>query len=174
MTKPKPHAKRGRRWPPKPITSPAPASRRGRPHVPLRQHPRRYDMAYFDAFKWMLGGERLSATFTANTDLRNVFPKPEDFNRPADRLRNLARFHSTPDDRVWRKAMCEAILLALCSPTRSGFMHRADLAEIRARDVLTLGASVGETEWVRRELLPLIREDGALAWIRANKKRRPN
>jgi hypothetical protein len=144
MTKRIPGAKRGRPAKPKPLK--ACASRgRGRPRVPLHLHPRRYEIALFDAWSYLMGSERLAATFVVRDDLQWGVPTPGEFNEAADNLRKLAKSRVSPADLEWRTAMGEAVCIS--------FVPGAD-PRLKVRLILRRAAAVNETEFAVTAMLP--------------------
>jgi hypothetical protein len=141
-----PHAKRGRKPKPGPKL-PKPSRGRGRPEVPLRLHPRRYEIALFDAWSYMMGSERLAATFVVRDDLKWKWPTPEEFNKASDSLRTLAKSRVSPADLKWRTAMGEAVAISLVP----GMDPR-----VKARLILQRAAAVDETEFALTAMLPVM------------------
>ena len=155
MTKRIPGAKRGRPAKPKSVKR-----SRGHPHVPLSEHPLRYRMATQAAMEWLCDSEWTAAAIliaraTADAPLKQV-----DFIRAVDRLRRLSRPYRKADDLQWLLTAREAIVIATCAT-----IGRPDLGDIAAQLVLRLAASINEVGWARRELLPLIIENGN--WTRS-------
>jgi hypothetical protein len=145
MTARIPGAKRGR--PAKPKRSKALSGSKGRPPVPLHLHPRRYEIALFDAWSYLMGSERLAATFVARNDLQLYgLPTPEDFNKAADSLRNLAKSRISRDDLEWRTAMGEAVAISFVPGD----------SRLKARLVLRRAATVNETEFALAAMLPVM------------------
>jgi hypothetical protein len=148
MTKRIPGAKRGR--PAKPKQAKPPKRSRGRPPVSLRDHPDRYTVARFDVADWWLKqnvkGNRTRA--------RMVLWRVADMRKAADSLRTMARRYRKPADMEWRKAIGTAVAFALqiaADPAR----NPTEFAILRDH-ILSIARDVGEAEWARREVLPLM------------------
>lgn len=147
-----PHLKRG----PKP--KPKPEKRgKGRPQVPLREHPDRYLLARYDvADTWLrnrLTGTRTRATTVRTTGVEAVSTprKLAEVLKTAENLRFMARRYRTPNDMKWRRAIAHAVGHTLLGAATGGGPEqgRIDL-------IMEYAAEAGEAEWVERELLPLI------------------
>jgi hypothetical protein len=138
-----PHLRRG----PKPKPKPEKRSK-GRPKVPLRGHPERYNVARFDvATSWwrVCEGERSGGA--------TVLRQGQDA-RAGERFRALARRFRKPDDMVWRKAIGTAVAFTIqIAADPAGNLN--ELAILRDQ-ILSMADDVGEAEWARRELLPLL------------------
>jgi hypothetical protein len=142
----------------------------GRPSEPLRTRPYRYALVYYEVMASIPGMSRRRAMLIVQAAYNGVFvteagsikvqPAAQDhpierdpfklddsdFAKHRERCRAIAKRHATkPDDVAWLRAMSEAMLIA--ARPRS-----ADAAEL----VLALAASVGEEEWARRELIPMM------------------
>ncbi|MCA1503807.1 hypothetical protein [Bradyrhizobium sp. NBAIM02] len=146
-------AKRGR---PRTRASQEKRLKAGRPSKHLHEHPDRYAIAALDAIELLfngnqrkaadalvglIGGEKISG--------RNVGIAVEIdamlFEKAPDRLRSMAKRYTAPADLRWREAMAQAMLMAT---TLGPKMETA---------IIATAASVGEEEWARGTLLPLIR-----------------
>jgi hypothetical protein len=155
-----PHLKRGPKPKPKP-----PKRARGHPHLPLHLHPHRHKIATQEAMTWLL-----ESGWTASVALIDMatkhLPLPDaEFVRAADRLRFLARpYRTDAADGAWLHAARDAIVTVM------GTVIRPDLADIAEQKVLSLAASINETDWARRQLLPLIEETREAPRGRADKK----
>ena len=141
----------------------------GRPETPLRDRPDRYVLAYYEALvalglsrrraavclQAMYKGPITVAVDDITPDLSRVsftvkLPTATfdlgDFAKDCDRLRALVKWHATrPDDLAWLITMGEAVRIAA-----SGWRPGAN------DTVLRLAASVNETAWARRVLLPML------------------
>ena len=155
MTKRKttPHLKRGPKPKPKP-----PKREVGRPEVPLRDHPDRYLIARYDvADTWLrkiLKGSRTRAITVLVLQQGEAVADPYMFaelRKTADNLRTMARRHKKPDDMKWRRAIAQAVAHTLLAAADGGESEQG-----RINLILEYAASVGEAEWVEREVLPLI------------------
>jgi hypothetical protein len=156
MTKRIPGAKRGR--PPKP-KQPKPTKRsRGRPAVSLRDHPDRYKVARFDvADGWlrrMVKGNRLRAGMVLGVDMARQRQNIAAMRKAADSLRTMARRYRKPADLEWRKAIRTAVAFAL--QIAADPITNPNQLAVMCGVITDEAASVGEEEWARREVLPLI------------------
>lgn len=156
MTKRKttPHLKRGPKPQPKP-----PKRSRGRPTMPLRQHPDRYMLARFDvAHQWLpkvLTGTRTMAKAVRTIDVLQPITDPrkmDDLYKAGDSLRTMARRYRRPADMRWRIGVGNAIGHALMA---AAVCVDGKVEQGRIDLIMDYAAAVGETEWVRREVLPL-------------------
>ena len=148
-----PHLTRG------PQPKPKPEKRsRGRPKVPLREHPDRYVLArgYDVADTWLrklLNGTRTRATAVRTTGVEAVSTprKLAEVLKTAENLRLMSRRYKKPDDMKWRRAVALAVGHTLLGAATGGGPEqgRIDL-------IMEYAAAAGEAEWARRELLPLI------------------
>ena len=155
MTKRKttPHLRPGPKPKPKP-----PKRAKGRPEVSLREHPDRYVVARFDlADTWpkeIVAGGRLSAALVRGVDTVHRSRDVDDLRMAADRLRVMARRYRKPDDMEWRKAIGTSVAFALL--TAADPIANPNELAIICGVIVDEAASVGEEEWARREVLPLI------------------
>ena len=144
-----PHLKRGPKPKPK-----QPKRAKGRPEVRLRDHPDRYTVARFDvADLWlrnMTKGKRLRAGFVQSMSMFQQGQSAANLRKAADRLRTIAKRYSNPDDMKWRRTIAKAV-----GQTMLGAAVGGEPEQGRISLIMEHAASVGETEWVRRELLPL-------------------
>jgi hypothetical protein len=153
-----PHLKRGRKPKPKPEKR-----SRGRPQVPLREHPDRYVVARFDvADTWLkdvMKGNRLRASAVNGMSMRQHRLSATDVRKTADKLRTMARRYQKPDDMKWRRDIAMAVGYAMLGAASGGEPEqgRMDL-------IMEYAAKAGEVEWMRREVLPLMgmRPSGSL------------
>jgi hypothetical protein len=148
-----PHLRRG----PKPKPKPEKRSR-GRPKVPLREHPDRYTVARFDVADWWLRqnvkGNRTRAGMVLGADKARQRQDVSDMRKAADSLRTMARRYRKPDDMVWRKAIGTAAAFTIqIAADPAG--NPNEFAFLRDQ-ILYMAGDVGEEEWARRELLPLL------------------
>ena len=150
-----PHLKRGPKPKPKPKS---PKRSKGRPAVPLRERRDRYTVARFDVADWwlksMVKGHRLRAAMVLGVDMARQRQDASAMRKAADRFRTMERRYRKPADMEWREAIGRAvaftILTAADLPT-----NPIELAVIGGQ-IMDDAASVGEAEWARRELLPLM------------------
>lgn len=166
MTKPKttPHAKRGPKPKPKP-----PKRGRGRPEVELRLHPDRFAIALSDVMRllWSCGGresavhvigvEEAQKNTVKSTKITAAMVK--DQLKAAEQLRSKARYHELEADLQWRKAISEVILCTIIAAAagkewRLRFQPPSYMSAEAA--IVYIAESVGEADWARRVLLPLI------------------
>jgi len=150
-----PHLKRG----PKPKPKPKPPKRsKGRPAVSLREHPDRYAVARFDVADWwlksMVKGNRLRAAIVLGVDMARQRRDAAAMRKAADRFRTMARRYRKPDDMKWREAIGRAVAFTIL--TAADPITNLNEFAIIGGQIMDDAASVGEAEWARRELLPLI------------------
>jgi hypothetical protein len=148
-----PHLKRGPKPKPK-----LPKRSKGRPAGSLREHPDRYAVARFDvADRWlksMVKGNRLRAGMVLGVDMARQRQDAAAMRKAADRFRTMARRYGKPADMEWRKAIGTAVAFALL--TAADPITNPNELAIICSVITDQAASVGEEEWARRELLPLI------------------
>jgi hypothetical protein len=153
--------------------NPAPRARRGkgRPRVPLRQHPDRYAVACYDAMVELFEGKRTGAGFVVMLERISrrsaiiskslPYPLPEpivaDFNRVADRIRAMARGHADRADLKWRKAISKAIGYAIAAAVAGKDWRECH--PFAGQVIVSRADAEGEAEWARRVLLPLMERE---------------
>ena len=101
----------------------------------------------FDAWSHLMGSERLAATFVVRDDLQWGLPLPEEFNKAADSLRNLAKSRVSPADLEWRTAMGEARIISLVRGTDP---------QLQARLILRRAETVNEIGFALTAMLPVM------------------